>query len=411
MTYLEAAAEVLRQDGGALHYKEITERAIAAGFIAPKGATPEMTMGSQLYVAVKKAEDGDADAMFEPTDKGFFKLATVVPSGRLDDEISSNNASVRSDLLDFIREMEPRDVELLVGQLLTELGYEEVEVTNFVGDGGIDVRAVLTAGGVASVSTAVQVKRHKNSIGGPAVQQLRGALAADQRGLMIGTGQFSPQARSEASAPGKLPIALVDGDHLVDLLLEHRIGVKRRSVEVLELDLQALVLSEEDAATAKSSTLFPLPGGQDQFFESLLAFLDEVGGDGSTLEEMVSWTIANFEQVSKEKLVKSYLRSVLYSMGLVRFDGESVLLTESGASLRETRTPGDLGVILQERILGISEILDLLTDSPMALTEVHEKLIVLIHKSWETTHQTRFRLQWLRAAGLVDKKAQGWKRA
>src|SRR6204780_5131778 len=54
MTFIEAAAEVLRQAGKPLHYKEITELAIAKSLLSHVGKTPEVTMSHRLTAAVKK---------------------------------------------------------------------------------------------------------------------------------------------------------------------------------------------------------------------------------------------------------------------------------------------------------------------------------------------------------------------
>jgi hypothetical protein len=54
MTFIEAAAEVLRQAGKPLHYKEITELAIARNLLSHVGKTPEVTMSHRLTAAIKK---------------------------------------------------------------------------------------------------------------------------------------------------------------------------------------------------------------------------------------------------------------------------------------------------------------------------------------------------------------------
>jgi HB1, ASXL, restriction endonuclease HTH domain/Restriction endonuclease len=55
MTFVEAAFEVLRWEGRPLHYKELTERALAKKLLTFVGRTPEVTMQTQLTAAVKKA--------------------------------------------------------------------------------------------------------------------------------------------------------------------------------------------------------------------------------------------------------------------------------------------------------------------------------------------------------------------
>src|SRR5271163_686181 len=54
MTFSEAAAEVLRQAGKPLHYKEITELAITKNLLSHVGKTPEVTMSHRLTAAIKK---------------------------------------------------------------------------------------------------------------------------------------------------------------------------------------------------------------------------------------------------------------------------------------------------------------------------------------------------------------------
>jgi restriction system protein len=108
--------------------------------------------------------------------------------------------------------------------LLTAIGFEDVEVTRYAGDGGIDVDAVLTVGGVTRVKTAIQVKRWKNNVAGSTVRELRGGLMTDQRGLIITTSGFTRDAIAESHASGKTPISLIDGRRLVQLLSKSRLA-------------------------------------------------------------------------------------------------------------------------------------------------------------------------------------------
>jgi restriction endonuclease Mrr len=71
MTFIEAAAEVLRQAGKPLHYKEITELAIAKNLLSHVGKTPEVTMSHRLTSAIKK--DGK-DVPIVKVKPGVFAL-------------------------------------------------------------------------------------------------------------------------------------------------------------------------------------------------------------------------------------------------------------------------------------------------------------------------------------------------
>jgi len=71
MTFIEAAAEVLRHAGKPLHYKEITELAIAKNLLSHVGKTPEVTMSHRLTSAIKK---DDKDVPIVKVKPGVFGL-------------------------------------------------------------------------------------------------------------------------------------------------------------------------------------------------------------------------------------------------------------------------------------------------------------------------------------------------
>src|SRR5215469_5273080 len=71
MTFIEAAAEVLRQVGKPLHYKEITELAIEKNLLSHVGKTPEVTMSHRLTSAIKK---DDKDVPIVKIKPGVFAL-------------------------------------------------------------------------------------------------------------------------------------------------------------------------------------------------------------------------------------------------------------------------------------------------------------------------------------------------
>src|SRR5579872_3716899 len=71
MTFIEAAAEVLRQAGKPLHYKEITELAITKNLLSHVGKTPEVTMSHRLTSAIKK---DDKDVPIVKVKPGVFAL-------------------------------------------------------------------------------------------------------------------------------------------------------------------------------------------------------------------------------------------------------------------------------------------------------------------------------------------------
>ncbi|MDQ3656569.1 MAG: restriction endonuclease [Chloroflexota bacterium] len=127
-----------------------------------------------------------------------------------------------------LKQMDPGKFEELAGTLLTRLGFEDVQVTNISGDGGIDVIAHLVVAGVVRTRMAVQVKRYAKNVQRPEVQKVRGSLGVHDQGLIITTGGFSSGAREEANKPNAVVVSLMDGHLLVDQLIAHEIGSRNR---------------------------------------------------------------------------------------------------------------------------------------------------------------------------------------
>lgn len=63
---------------------------------------------------------------------------------------------------------------------------------------------------------------------------------AHDQGLVITTGAFSVGARREAERPNATPVALMDGEELVSLLIEYGMGVRKAPLHLLELAEDAL---------------------------------------------------------------------------------------------------------------------------------------------------------------------------
>ena len=409
MTYLEAAVVVLKEAGQPLHFAEITKRALEKKLIEPKGKTPEATMGAQLYMAVKRKDGEEGGPTFTATGRAHFALAMASIESGLDADIRKHNTKVEEELLDFLHDMHPRQVELLIGQLLTAIGFEDVAVTRYSADGGIDVDATLTVGGVTKVRTAIQVKRWKRNVSGGTVRELRGGLMTDQRGLIITTAGFTRDAIAESEGAGKTPISLVDGQRLIQLLVKNKIGVRHKPVSLLELNVGELVVEEGERGTGeKSAALWPLPGGKEHYFETLLSFLDIIGESKPSLDDMTAWVMKHYEKVTKQTVVLSYLRAVLYSMGLCDFDGERVVLTKEGEVLRRERTRQLLLASLKSNIVGIEELLGFLETGPHDVDAVRRHLVKVLSLAWETNQQVTWRLQWLQACGVVENVEKGW---
>lgn len=151
------------------------------------------------------------------------------------------NAEQKACLKQSLLTMDPYDFEHLIGILLEAMGYDEVEVTKASGDKGVDVKGSVQVG-ITRITEVIQAKRHAGTIGRPVIDQLRGALPYHKaiRGTIITTGKFADKCEDSAMFPGAAPITLIDGERLIELLVEHGIGIHKRKIELLELDIAGL---------------------------------------------------------------------------------------------------------------------------------------------------------------------------
>ncbi len=236
LSFTDAAEHVLKQSGRnePMHYRDITDHALRHGLIVTEGKTPEATMYAQIYSEIERVTKRGDRPRFARVGRGLFAL-TRWQTGGLAAQIDRHNRTVRNSLLQKLKDLAPTAFEELVARVLTELGFELVEVTRASADGGIDVRGTLVVGEVIRTRMAIQVKRWKSNIQTPTVQQVRGSLGAHEQGLIITTSDYSQGARTEAERADATPVALMNGEQLVRVMIEHDIAINRSSHDIIEL--------------------------------------------------------------------------------------------------------------------------------------------------------------------------------
>lgn len=105
-----------------------------------------------------------------------------------------------------------------VAHLLGTMGYR-TRVAPEGPDGGIDIIAHKDELGFEPPIIKVQVKSTDGNIGDPVVSALYGKVATNEFGLLVTLGAFTNQALNFAKSKSNL--RLIDGDELVDLILQH----------------------------------------------------------------------------------------------------------------------------------------------------------------------------------------------
>lgn len=151
----------------------------------------------------------------------------------IDEESSEEEVaelSWKEELIEIIKEIPPTSFENLCKRLLRESGFINVEVTGKSGDGGIDGKGVVKIGGLLSFHVVFQAKRYKETVPPSVVRDFRGAMVGRaDKGLIISTGTFTRDARSEAQRDGAPPIDLIDGEELAERLKDLGIGIDVRT--------------------------------------------------------------------------------------------------------------------------------------------------------------------------------------
>lgn len=156
-------------------------------------------------------------------------------------EDTDGNEEIEKDwtdaLLAHLKKMEPAAFERLSQRVLRESGFVKVEVTGKSGDGGIDGTGVLRMN-LISFQVLFQCKRYSGSVGSGAVRDFRGAMQGRaDKGLVITTGTFTPDARKEATRDGAPAIDLIDGEALCFLLKDLKLGIKVREITTEEISI------------------------------------------------------------------------------------------------------------------------------------------------------------------------------
>ena len=132
-------------------------------------------------------------------------------------------------------------------ELLQQLGYRDVAVTRRSGDGGIDGHGDFQQGAV-SIKSAFQAKKWTDTpVGRPDIDKLRGAIQGDyDHGVFITTSRFTREAEAASYKKGAISILLLDGDSLVDLMLDRGIGVVKQPLYLYEISDEFFDFENQD---------------------------------------------------------------------------------------------------------------------------------------------------------------------
>lgn len=410
LSFKKAAVKILERTDKPMTAAEITKIALEENLIDSSGETPEASMGAQIYVDIK-----EKNSPFLKVGRGLFTLkkkSDVSKSPQL--IIENQNELTKESLRKMLHSMDPYQFEYLVADLLQRIGYENVQVTKRSGDKGIDVVANLTVGGITNVKTVVQVKRWTNQrVSGAEIAQLRGSAETDQRGLIITTSDFTKDGLKEAQASNKIPVSLINGEKLIQLLIKYGVGVKKQDLFVLSIDDSYFQnFSSEglsDNNFQKSRSIWPLPGGTDKYIETLNLFLAQLVKGNDTRSGLSKWYLESFENVTSEASTNGYI-NVPKNMGLIQSSNGKFSLTTDGERYVSNPDKELLYEVIAKNILAFDDIFEYIRNSERAISE--EEIMDYLKENfdieWTTFAQLNYRLGWLENLGKIEKTDDGY---
>lgn len=212
----------------------------ARSFLRLAGLLQNPRKGVWVLTEEGRAAAQTSDAAVRQKVKAAYKASLKAKKAEADAEARTAAAAAEGEeadgedwsdrLLAKVQSIEPAAFERLAQRILRESGFVRVEVTGKSGDGGIDGHGVLRMN-LISFQVLFQCKRYKGSVAAGAVRDFRGAMQGRaDKGLIITTGTFTPDARREATRDGAPAIDLIDGESLADLLRSLKLGVQVEQV-------------------------------------------------------------------------------------------------------------------------------------------------------------------------------------
>lgn len=177
--------------------------------------------------------EDDVVKIFKEIHAGFIAQGKKVkdPGEGNGEDPPTENHEIAAELLSLLQSLSPDGFERLCQRLLRASGFTKVIVTGRAGDGGIDGEGILEINPLVSLKVIFQAKRYKGPVSSSQIRDFRGAMQGRaEKGIILTTGGFTQDAKKEAFREGVPPIELVDGDKLIQLFIQNKLGLKARVV-------------------------------------------------------------------------------------------------------------------------------------------------------------------------------------
>lgn len=163
--------------------------------------------------------------------------STETPQDLIDFGFNKIDNSVKEELLDKLKTIDPFYFEKVILILLKKMGYGDFIETAKTGDGGID--GIINEDKLGLDKIYIQAKRYgENKVREKDIRNFIGAMSGDtQKGVFVTTSNFDVGAVKKAH-DAHHTIILINGEKLVDLMHQYNVGIQvKATYELKELDI------------------------------------------------------------------------------------------------------------------------------------------------------------------------------
>lgn len=257
-TINEAILEVFKREGTPLQTRDIYNKIIEYDLYRFRAQKPEDIVRIQLRRHCEGLDFPTASSkkLFSiRSDGAFWKKESTTKANKskidestlYDDLIDKHKkylVEFKKNLLKQLKELSPSAFEEFGKELMKAYGFKKMEVTKKTRDGGLDGFGELKIG-LASMKVAFECKRwSRNTVGIQQINQFRGSIQGKyQQGIYFTTSQYSKDAKNASFQSGAVPIILIDGNAIVELMIDKKFGVEVEEIPIYSNALD-LVLTD-----------------------------------------------------------------------------------------------------------------------------------------------------------------------
>ena len=218
---------------------------IAANSLVNSGQLLRMRRGW-----ITNPEKQDVEILDSDASSPFSDGDTLSPEAGIAQNYRDHLDKLKGELLEKIMDNPPDFFEELVLDLLVKMGYggsrADAEAVGRSGDGGID--GIINQDPLGLDAIYVQAKRWtEGNVGRPEIQRFSGALTGTgaSKGVFITTSSFTDPAEEAANESVWPKIVLVDGKQLVQLMIDHNLGISLGNLyQLKEVDVAYFTIDD-----------------------------------------------------------------------------------------------------------------------------------------------------------------------